>query len=189
LWILIWRSGWRWLGLAPAIAGIAIIFLARPPDLLVARDGQTVAVRAADGRLYFVGHIADEYSASEWLKRDGDARSARTAMAEARRGVRCDALGCLARSPGGLRIASVARADALREDCTEADIVVSAVPASGMCKRPKLVIDRIDVARNGAYAVWFGRQIGFRTVQEERGTRPWSRAPWQRRGRRFSSGG
>jgi len=189
LWTVIWRSAWRWLGLAPAIAGIALICLSRPPDLLIARDGQTVAIRAADGRLYFVGHIADEYSASEWLKRDGDARLARNSMAEAKDGVRCDAMGCVARGPGGLRVAAVARTDALREDCTEADIVISAVPTRGMCNRSKLIIDRIDVARHGAYAVWFGRQIVLKTVQELRGTRPWSRAPWQRRGRRFSIGG
>ncbi len=189
LWIVIWRSAWRWLGLAPAIAGIALIFFARPPDLLVARDGLTIAIRASDGRLHFVGHIADEYSATEWLKRDGDTRLARDADGGAANGVRCDALGCVVRMPGGMHIAVVRRADALREDCTNAEVVVSAVPTRGMCKAPRLLIDRIDVARNGAYAVWFGRSITFKTVQELRGLRPWSHAPWQRRVRSFNSAG
>lgn len=188
LWIVIWRSAGRWLGFVPAFAGIALIILARPPDLLIARDGQTVAIRAADRRLHFIGHIADEYSASEWLKRDGDARLARNAIAGTGEGVRCDADGCVAQMPADLRVAAVHRAEALREDCTNAEIVISAVPARGLCTGPKLVVDRIDVARHGAYAVWLGRGIVVRTVQELRGARPWSRAPWQRRGR-FSNGG
>jgi competence protein ComEC len=189
LWIVIWRSAWRWLGLAPAVAGIALILLARPPGLLIARDGQTIAVRAADRRLHFVGAIGDEYSASEWLKRDGDARLSRASFAQARDGVRCDALGCVVRMPGGVRVAAVRRVDALKEDCANADVVISAVPTRAMCRQPRLVIDRFDVARHGAHAVWFGRNILYETVQQVRGLRPWSRAPWQRRGRRFSSGG
>ena len=187
VWIVIWRSLWRWLGLVPAVVGIALILVARPPDLLIARDGQTV--RAADGRLHFVGRIADEYSASEWLKRDGDARLARDSIAGTKEGVRCDATGCVAQTAGGVRVAAVHRADALREDCTNAEVVISAVPAHAFCTGPKLVIDRLNVARRGAYAVWFDKTIIVKTVQELRGVRPWSRAPWQRRGRRFSSGG
>ncbi|HEX3431908.1 MAG TPA: ComEC/Rec2 family competence protein [Rhizomicrobium sp.] len=189
LWTVIWRNHWRWLGFMPAIGGIAIILLARAPDLLVARDGQTIAIRAANGRLYFIGHIGDEYSASEWLKRDGDGRLAREAIAGEKEGVRCDALGCIAQTSGGLRVAAVRRSDALHEDCANAEIVISAIPTRGMCKAPHRVIDRVDIARNGAYALWFGRNVRLETVQDLRGLRPWSRAPWERRARRFNNGG
>ncbi|HTT85301.1 MAG TPA: ComEC/Rec2 family competence protein [Rhizomicrobium sp.] len=184
LWIVIWRSAWRWLGFAPALAGIALVLLARPPDILVARDGQTIAIRAGDGRLYFVQHIADEYSASEWLKRDGDARLARNSIAAVKDGVRCDVFGCVARMANGYTVAAVQRPDALREDCAAADIVIGGFPLHGQCREPRLVIDKVDVIRNGAYAIWLGGQITFETVQQIRGNRPWSRAPWQRKGRR-----
>ncbi|MGH6879244.1 MAG: ComEC/Rec2 family competence protein [Rhizomicrobium sp.] len=189
LWIVIWRSVWRWLGLAPAAAGIALVLLARPPDILIARDGQTIAIRAADRKLHFVRQIADEYSASEWLKRDGDARLARDAMASEKERVRCDAFGCVARMPGGATVAAVLRPDALHEDCANAIVVISSLPLHGKCRGPKLVIDRFDVIRNGAYAIWLRGKIAVETVQQVRGNRPWSRAPWQRRGHWFSSGG
>ncbi|HEX4078192.1 MAG TPA: ComEC/Rec2 family competence protein [Rhizomicrobium sp.] len=184
LWIVIWRSGWRWLGLAPAAMGVALVLLAEPPDVLVARDGQTIAIRAADGKLHFLRHIADEYSASEWLKRDGDPRPARAAMASTKDGVRCDAFGCVAHMPKGASVAAALRPDALREDCANADVIISSLPLKGLCRGPKLVIDKFDVVRNGAYAVWLRDGIAFETVQNARGDRPWSRAPWQRRGRR-----
>ena len=189
LWAVIWRSDWRWLGLAPAAFGVAIILLARPPDLLVARDGATIAIRAADGRLHFLGRISDEYSANEWMKRDGNSHLARQSIASSKQGVRCDASGCVAQIQSGLRVAAAQRADALREDCANVDVVISAVPIRNGCRRPALVIDRIDIVRHGAYAVWLGPAIASQNVQSVRGVRPWSRAPWQRRVKRFSSGG
>ncbi|HEY3778060.1 MAG TPA: ComEC/Rec2 family competence protein [Rhizomicrobium sp.] len=183
LWIVIWRNKWRWLGLAPALAGLALVLLARPPDLLVARDGQTIAIRGGDGKLHFPRRIADEYSASEWLKRDGDGRAARNAIAGAKDGVRCDAFGCIAQIRGHT-IAAVSRADALREDCANAEVVIGDLAMRRACRGPKLVIDKFDVIRNGAYAVWLGNRFIVETVQEVRGNRPWSHAPWQRKGRR-----
>jgi competence protein ComEC len=183
LWIVIWRNAWRWLGLAPVLAGAALVLFARPPDLLVARDGQTIAIRGADKKLHFIDHIADEYSASEWLKRDGDARLANNAMATVKEGVRCDAFGCIVRVRGGYTIAAVTRPDALREDCANADIVIGSFPLHDRCRGPKLVIDKFDVIRNGAYAVWLSDIITFESVQQIRGNRPWSHAPWQRKER------
>jgi competence protein ComEC len=185
LWIVIWRRRWRWLGLAPALAGVALVLLARPPDLLIARDGQTVAIRGADNRLHFVRRIADEYSATEWLKRDGDGRTAQSAMATEKDGVRCDAAGCIARVRGTM-IAAVLRADGLREDCAAANVVIGDLPLRRACHGPKLVVDKFDVIRNGAYAVWLSHKFIVETVQGIRGNRPWSRAPWQRKGRLYN---
>jgi competence protein ComEC len=184
LWILLWRSGPRWLGFAPILAGAVIVLLTRPPDLLIARDGVTIAARGADRRLYFVRDPADEYSASEWLKRDGDARVPDQALASPNNGVRCDALGCIVRISGGTEIAAISRPEAFGEDCAAADIVISSEPARGACRGPRLVIDRIDVARNGAYALWLSRGIAFETVRDARGDRPWSREPFERKAAR-----
>jgi len=189
LWVVIWRGNWRWLGFVPAAAGLVAILVARPPDLLVARDGETVAFRGAGNLLYLVRHPTDEYSASEWLKRDGDSRTSVQAVAGAVQGVRCDTYGCVAREHGAI-VAISTRRGALAEDCANADIVVSSVPAWGFCVGPKLVIDRFDVSRRGAYAVWLGEQTRVETVQGSRGDRPWSKEPWQARGwkSKFSSG-
>lgn len=196
LWIALWRRRWRWLGLAPVLAGLAFAALAKPPDILVARDAQTVAVRLADGKLSFLRPAKDDYAAESWLKRDGDTRAADDALAKAGEGVRCDAYGCAAHLSGGLTLASALRFDALAEDCVRADIVVSAMPVRGTCRGPKLVIDRFDLARNGATAIHLGKNLDVTTVREARGERPWSVRPERSRHRyrysrkpRFNSGG
>jgi competence protein ComEC len=189
LWIAIWRRSWRWLGLIPMAAGATIAMTTLAPDLLVARDATTVAVRGSDGLLRFVRPPHDDYSAGEWLKRDGDERESDAAVATPNDGVRCDAYGCLAKARGGTLVAVPSRIDALAEDCASADIVVSAVPARRFCKGTALVIDRIDVARNGGYAVWLGPPRRIETVEGERGQRPWSAPPPNRFKRNPSNNG
>jgi competence protein ComEC len=183
LWVALWRERWRWFGLAPMALAIVVGLAARGPDLLVARDASTVAVRGADGVLRLVRPARDGYSADEWLKRDGDPRDSDDAVATPAVGVRCDGYGCIAKARDGSLVAAPARVDALAEDCAAADIVVSAVPARSMCNGPKLVIDAVSVAHAGGYAVWLGSPLWVETVDGERGRRPWNPAvlPRQRR--------
>jgi competence protein ComEC len=180
LWVALWRKNWRWLGLVPVVIGIAIALMTRGPDLLVARDASTVAVRGRDGVLRLMRKASDGYSADQWLKRDGDARESDAAVATHKDGVSCDAYGCIARGRDGTLIAAVARVDALAEDCASATILVSAVPAGRDCTGPKLVIDKFAVADAGGYAVWFGDEMQIETVEGERGQRPWSLPPRKR---------
>jgi competence protein ComEC len=163
-------------------AGVAAIYMVQQPDLLIARDGMTVAIRGADGALRLLRKPADKFSATEWLKRDGDDRDYATMIATPRDGVRCDSDGCVARTRNGMLIAASTRPLALAEDCASAAIVVSASPTRGFCAGPKLVVDRFDVARNGAYAVWFGKPLRVQNVRETRGDRPWNIWPRRRRG-------
>jgi competence protein ComEC len=174
LWCVIWRRGWRWLGLLPAAAGITLAYSGHPPDVLIARDGETAAVRTSAGRLAFVRWPHDGYAASEWLKRDGDERVADDAVATTRDGVRCDADGCVARTPSGIVVAFPRRADALDEDCATADIVVSAIAMANPCKHPRLVIEKADAQQTGGYAIWLS-PFKTQSVQSARGDRPWSR--------------
>ncbi|MGA7714262.1 MAG: ComEC/Rec2 family competence protein [Rhizomicrobium sp.] len=174
LWIAIWRRAWRWFGLVPMLAGVAAAYAAPGPDVLVARDALTIAVRGSDGLLRFVRPPKDDYSASEWLKRDGDERDSDSAVATPDNGVRCDAYGCIAKARNGTLIALPSRIDALAEDCATAKLVISAVPTRGYCNGPQLIIDKFDVAKTGGYAIWLGDPWRIKTVEGERGRRPWS---------------
>jgi competence protein ComEC len=173
LWIAFWRRSWRWMGLIPVCAGIAAALLASRPDLLVARDGKTIALRLPDGSLGFLREPSDDYAAEIWLRRDGDAREVQAAIASPGQGIRCDELGCIATLASGETVAAISRTQAL-EDCASADVVVSAVPTWRRCTGPKLVIDKFDLARNGGYAVWLNGEPIIETVEGERGQRPWS---------------
>ncbi|MBN9553730.1 MAG: ComEC/Rec2 family competence protein [Alphaproteobacteria bacterium] len=168
LWVLLWRRRWRWLGLAPLLAGMVVAWNAPKPDLLVGGDAQTVALRGTDGRLDFPLPPKDRFAASRWLLRDGDARDWPDAVGEP--SLRCDGWGCVSVLKGR-RVALALRPEALQEDCARADIVISAWPASS-CTGP-LVLDGPRIAAEGGYAVTLSplHVIG---VNGWRGARPWT---------------
>ena len=54
------------------------------------------------------------------------------------------------------------------------DAVVSVVPVRRSCRGPGTVIDRFDLWRNGAHALWIERDgIRVESVNGWRGERPW----------------
>jgi len=171
LWLVLWRRRWRWAGTVAIAGGVAWGALNAAPDLVVARDAHSVALRAADGKLVLLGSKIDDYAASQWLAQDGDTRAPADARTDASH---CDDRGCVARAANGERVALSLRASAVAEDCARADVVVAAAPIRVPCEGPRIVIDRFAVLRHGAHAIWLGKDIRVETVADTRGKRPWS---------------
>jgi competence protein ComEC len=171
LWIGLWRRSWRWFGIVPAAIGFWTIALSSPPDILIARDGTAAAIRQADGRLAILGVKPDDYTAAQWLLRDGDSRS----VEEARKGVSCDFEGCAARLADGRLAVLALRQSGLPEDCSRAAVLISAIAVRGSCEGPLIVIDRFDIGRSGAMAVSFaGGKPLIETVAAARRNRIWA---------------
>ncbi|MCH8858724.1 MAG: ComEC/Rec2 family competence protein, partial [Proteobacteria bacterium] len=112
LWVGLWQRRWRWLGVAPIAAGLLLSVVTQPPDILIARDGSALAVRGADGKFLFLGD-PDDYTAAQWLIRDGDARPAGEALADGL----CDQWGCVVETVDGRTVALALRAGAHTDDC------------------------------------------------------------------------
>ena len=171
LWLAIWRRGWRWWGVAPMLAGVILVFLAPRPDILVASDAVTIAVRGDDGLLHFVRKPKNNFLAREWLKRDGDGRE--VAEATGIPGLRCDGLGCVVNRPPV--IAAGVRPEALAEDCARAVVVISA--AMGPCKGPAVVIDQRKAAYGQGWSITLSSPPSATSVRLWRGMRPWVPKP------------
>ena len=139
------------------------------PDILIARDAGGIAVRGADGRFMLVGKV-DDYTAEQWLLRDGDERPAEEARVEGN----CDEYGCVVKYGYGRTIALAQKVGALQDDCKRADVLISAVPLRRPCLGPQRVVDRFEILDGGAIALWLGdgttRSL---SVAETRGRRPW----------------
>lgn len=93
VWLCLWHERWRYLGVAPVLAALALAPFAARPDVLITDTGQLVAVRGADGELRLSGVKADRFAAGVWLAADADRRAVRQLEGE-QSGVRCDPLGC-----------------------------------------------------------------------------------------------
>ena len=149
-------------------AGITLALMAPRPDMLIAADARTIALRGGDGLLHFPHPPKDRFAATRWLLRDGDSRDWKDAVDDMP--LRCDGLGCIAER-NGLVIAISSRPEALGEDCDRADIVVSAAPLTS-CTKPRLALGAEQIASGGGYAITLS-PLNAISVNQQRGKRPW----------------
>lgn len=176
LWLCLWRGRWRTWGLAPLAIAAAGTLASTPPDLLIDGRGKLIAVRAADGGLLLSSARASAMAREAWLRAGERAETialfpAAGSSADGR--LSCDHAGCLWRH-GGRLIALPRLGEALLEDCRRADAVVSPLPVRRRCPVPGPVIDRFDLWREGAHALWLRPEgIVVRSVDGVRGARPW----------------
>jgi competence protein ComEC len=175
LWIVLWRTRQRLLGLTAIAAGLAIAPTLPRPDILVARDGKLVAMRMPDGRLSALPARQTRFELERWLQHDGDAREAKEAQRG--EGFNCDGVSCVADVKGVL-LAAPQRPAALIDDCARADLVILSTPAPKGCDKAR-VLDLFGSWRDLGYAIYIEPGDGaaamrIETVAERRGNRPWS---------------
>lgn len=143
------RTPLRWSGALVLLAAILWGLSVRQPDILIAGDGASVAVRGRDGHLHMIRASKDGFLLKEWLAADADPRD--TGSASLADGVSCDESGCVTSLADGRLVALALRVDALADDCSRAALVVTARPASPDCAA--MVVDRQRLARQGSLAL------------------------------------
>lgn len=189
LWLALWKTRLRVAGLALLGAGLIVALWARPPDLVIAGDGESFAVRDGSGGIVFAGDSLPRFERETWLRRSGAEESSDsrkrpafpTGAADGR--LTCDALACVYRARGQT-VSLIRDPAAAAEDCMRADVVVALVPLGRLrCQGPARIIGFFDLWREGGHAIWLDPAPRVATVASYRGRRPW--APEKRtRGRR-----
>jgi len=162
--------------IGPGLLAAAVLWaMATPaPDVLVAADGRTVAVRRADGRLAIKRLGGDTFAARTWLAAAADSRTpADPTLAE---GFRCDDVGCVAALPDGRLVAIALAADAFAEDCNRAVLVVT--PRRGPPECAALLIDRAVREASGALALYRSDAFEGRGFRIEAARPPGRDRPW-----------
>lgn len=167
------RTPLRWSGAFVLVAATIWGLSVRQPDILIAGDGQNVAVRGRDGQLHLIRTKKDNFLLKEWLAADADPRD--VASASLGDGVSCDDAGCVAPLADGRMVALALRIDALADDCSRAALVVTRKPAPPDCTA--MVIDRPRLVSQGALALTSrGDGFAIQPVRARGANRPWSPA-------------
>jgi competence protein ComEC len=171
LWLCLWQTRTRALGLVIAAAGLALAPQVERPDVLIERDGGTAALRSSTGDLVFPPATAAGYSVDNWLLADGDERDTATAVDPS--AFRCDLLGCIG-TVKGKTVALIRHPGALEDDCRLADIVIAPFTVGTKCRAARVIVDRRALKAHGAHALYIeGLSIRTETVAAARGHRPW----------------
>jgi competence protein ComEC len=203
LWLCLWGSRWRLLGLAPIALGIVLAPLREAPDVLIGAGGALVGVRGPDGRLAALDTARSGFELGRWLEHDADSRA--PADVGPGRVIRCDAIGCNAKARG-IVVAIARHPAALVDDCRAAGLIVWLGEGEPVCGPRKngvraRIVARTHVAREGTHVVRLARaarwppastagaraqppsasgetmtpaEITIETVASWRGRRPWS---------------
>jgi len=179
LWLAIWKGRFRLYGLGGVVTGMLALAWTQPPDILIDGQGQILALRDTDNRLALSSGRRAAFERDIWLRRLASERKPEVWPASGRAlagRLNCDAAGCLYRK-GDIDVALVRHERALAEDCWQADLVIAPIPVRGRCPAP-VVIDRFDLWRYGAHAIWLEQgRVKVKTVNAMRGHRPWTVQP------------
>ena len=177
VWLAIWQGPWRLFGPAVMAVGLVIALTYRMPDILVDREGKNIAVRASNGELVVLSAKRARFARETWLRRDGQQVELKARLPVPL--YSCDDHGCITTDPDLPHISFVTDPAIFEEECQSAEILIADVPIPKHLARPcrahALVIDRFDLWRHGAHAIWFD-EGGLKVTHaaEERGNRPWS---------------
>jgi competence protein ComEC len=176
LWLTLWRTRWRLLGVAAIAAGLGLAPTRERPDILVGRDGTLVAIRDVGGTLEALSARGAAFELARWLEQDGDARTPLEAAAA--NGFTCDGSGCTA-SVHGVLVSVARHPSAFADDCARAQVLIASVPAPSACDGPRVIVDYPALRREGTHALYVkgAGEIRIETVAATRGQRPWSARP------------
>lgn len=180
LWLCLWSSRIRVLGLLPFAVGALAAALAPIPTLLVTGDGQHLALVRNDGLPVLLRSRSGDFVRdlmSEASAFDGD-----PANLEDQRFARCSRDACIADIVEGARawrllaIRSRHYLDwrTLTRACADADIVVADRRLPRACNPRWLKLDRPALERSGGMAIHLGIEPRVETVSERLAAHPWA---------------
>jgi competence protein ComEC len=167
----------RWSGLF--FVALAIGFAARTPlpDILVATDGRTFALRGADGKLAFHRMSGDSFAMKEWLAADADGRDVHDRTLG--NGIACDPSGCVGKLADGRLVSYALAPEAFEDDCARTAVIVATWVPPPHCAA--LVIGRNLWREHGALMLRAdGGGFVLQSARPWNFDRPWAPRPARR---------
>jgi competence protein ComEC len=183
LWICLWTTRVRLLGLVPVAIGAVATFLAPRPDLLVTGDGRHLAVVSSDGTPLILRDRAGDYVRSllaEASGFDGDPGELGSMPYS-----NCSDDACVAiipKSDRGWRLLATRSAyridwEDLTRACSQADVIVSDRRLPRACHPRWLKLDPRTLSATGGLAIYFGSRPRVDSVAVRVGSHPWGQRP------------
>jgi competence protein ComEC len=182
LWLLLWASRVRLLGLAPLAAGIVGTALAPTPDLLVTGDGRHLAI-VDNGVPLLLRDRTGDYMRELMAEASGFDAEPPALAGTSRSHCSLDSCVALLRRDGrtwsvlATRTATSIDWRDLVGACGQVDIVVSDRRLPRACTPRWLKLDRSALYRTGGIAVFLGSSPRVRTVAERVADHPWAQRP------------
>ena len=180
LWLTLWVSRIRFMGLGLMVVGMLTILQHVPYDMLISDDAKRVAYRSEDGEWVFIRGNPESFEAQLWLRAHGKvAGLARKDAIKGHKELLCEKDFCtLSRS--GKTIEVALNKNARSKLCRgEPEVVVTDSRLYDNCMHVKVAIDRDFVEQHGALGLRFAKTgaVELDTSYSKRGHWPWTKVP------------
>ena len=180
LWLFLWTSRTRFLGLAPILLGAVAAALSPTPDLLVTGDGRHLALVDVDGTPLLLRERSGDFIRQVVAQASGfDADPQNLASRPFSSCSRDSCIAVIARGGRHWQILATRTAQSIEwqslvKSCAQADIVVSERWLPRGCSPRWLKLDRATLARTGGLAIYLVPRPYVTTVAQRIGQHPWA---------------
>lgn len=177
LWVALWRTRWRWLGILPFACGALWAAATPAPDLIVTGDGRHAALRGRDGAMRLLRERSGDYVRG--IMSEAAGLDAALPALEGAPGARCSRDICIAPIRAGQHrwmVAATRSMDYLPIGemlavCRSSDIVISDRRLPRGCSPRWLKLDRQSLAETGGVSIVLNPPRV--TVVRQAGAHPW----------------
>ncbi len=164
-------GAFRWLGAGLIFFGIYMATSIHLPTLLIEDRASNVAIRDETGNYVLADATKGKFASEKWLQANGQVESMEASAA--RRGWTCMENMCFS-DLAQMSVAFIHEPSDSQWECPPTEIIIADFPLRDKCAEAKLKIDRFDVWRSGAYAIYIvGGTARVETARGAQGDRPW----------------
>ncbi len=164
-------GAFRWLGVGLIVMGLYLSANTHSPDILIEDRGSNVAIRDDVGNYVLADASKGKFAAEKWLQSNGQVETMDASAA--RPGWTCAENMCFT-DLAPMSVAYIHEPTEAEWECPPTDIIIADFPLREKCAEAKLKIDRFDVWKFGAHAIYIDGDLArVKTARGEQGDRPW----------------
>jgi competence protein ComEC len=180
LWLCLWNSRIRLLGILPVAVGAAAAAASATPDVLVTGDGRHLVVQGSDGIPLLLRDRAGDYVRQLMAEASGFAGDPQDLGTDAYS--ICSRDSCVAsirKDNGDWRVLATRSSnridwERIAQACAAADIAVSDRRLPRGCRPRWLKLDRQALGKTGGVAIYLSERPRVETVAARNGAHPWA---------------
>jgi len=183
LWLCLWTSRIRMLGIAPVAVGAIAAWASPTPSLLITGDGRHLVVLSSDGTPLLLRERAGDYVRQLFAEASGFAGDPANLGEEPSSLCSHDSCTTVIRKGNmewhlfATRSATLIDRTVTTNACDQADIVVSERRLPRGCTPRWLKLDREALGNSGGVSIYLGQHPRIETVAAEIAHHPWAQPP------------
>jgi competence protein ComEC len=164
-------GAFRWIGAVVLLLGIYLGTANHLPRVLIEDRGSNVAIRDEGGNYVLADAAKGKFGAEKWLQSNGQVET--MDVSAARNGWSCVDNMCFS-DLASMSVGYIHEPTDTEWECPPTAIIIADFPLREKCSEAKLKIDRFDVWKFGAHAIFIDGDVArVETAKGEQGDRPW----------------